>query len=144
MLGMPSNADQYKRKYMASFKPHRLAQLLISRAIDYPKEDMSMFKDRYLGLRDHATQARIMESDFLDCVMTSPIRDVNTAHGFYRAQSSVPHYRIAPYRRLTGHPSSNSIRLRCRVLYLNSGRSSYRQFLPPEPGLIPTTSIWKS
>ena len=68
MLGMPSETNGYRQKYMASYRLHRLAQLLLSRAIDYPNEDLTAFKERYLGLRDDASQARITGDDFTKCV----------------------------------------------------------------------------
>ncbi|KAJ3552491.1 hypothetical protein NM688_g4121 [Phlebia brevispora] len=65
MLGKPMKTTHtsYAKDYMASYKPHRLAQLLIAQARDYPDKMLSNFKDLFIGSYDYAMSSRITEKD---------------------------------------------------------------------------------
>lgn len=70
MLSGP--AERYKQEYLESYRRHRMAQLVISRAFDEPEETYQKFQDDFLKSYDELAGVHIKAQHLQDCVSSSP------------------------------------------------------------------------
>ena len=73
ILGEPT--ARYQPAYLASYRPHRVAQLLLSHAVQSPTEKYEAFKAEWLGRYDDASETRITEQLLRDAVSSSSTDD---------------------------------------------------------------------
>ena len=66
MLRIP--ADRYREDYFAWYRPHRTAQMIISRSQDYPRGTYQDFKAQFEGSYDVLLQGSLREEFLRDAV----------------------------------------------------------------------------